>query len=221
MVASSITIDAVYLDGRRSSVLGGAVSTLEDNTIIVTSDDGLVTTNERWDRVKQLWQLSWSTASTYVEALYKVNRTSRGFLFISPRASERDHTGQLLRNTATGLNTGDGTTTTFQLQVIDSTSAHSVTRDVNYPLYGSQTDIAGNTFSTSLTAYKNGVSATVSGVSLTTGVVTFGTAPGNDVVPTADFSEARPVMFTSKSLSTTWLETDHVEVRSGQIEEVF
>ena len=221
MVASSITIDAVYLDGRRSSVLGGAVSTLEDNTVVVTSDNGLVTTNERWDRCKQLWQLSWSTASVYIEALFKVCRNSRGFLFISPRASERDYTGQLLRNTVTGLNLGDGSTTTFQLQVIDSTAAHSVVRDVNYPLNGSQTDIAGNAFTSTVTTYKNGVSATLSSVNLTTGVVTFSTAPGAGVVPTADFSEARPVMFTSKTISTTWLETDHVEVRSGQIEEIF
>lgn len=117
MVASSITIDAIYLDGRHSPVLGNSSGMLEDNTVVVTSDSGLVATNERWDRVKQLWTLSWSTATVSVEVLYKVNRSSRGFLFISPRDAERVYTGQLLRNTVTGLNTGDGSTTTFQLQV--------------------------------------------------------------------------------------------------------
>jgi hypothetical protein len=40
-------------------------------------------------------------------------------------------------------------------------------------------------------------------------------------VPTADFLAAWPVMFNSKTISTSWLETDHVEVRSAQIEEIF
>jgi uncharacterized protein (TIGR02217 family) len=221
MVASSITVDAIYLDARRRSyVLTNSSGTLEDNTSVVTLDSGLVVTNERWGRVKHLWSLSWSVDSGYIETLYKVNRSARGFLFISPRDSECVHTGQLLRNTVTGLNTGDGSTTTFQLQVIDSTTAHSVTRDVNYPLSGTQTDITGASFSSVFTAYKNGVSATAT-VSTTTGIVTFSTAPGNGVVPTADFLEARPVLFSSKSLSTTWLEADQVEVRSAQIEEIF
>lgn len=221
MVASSITIDAIYLDARRRSyVLTGSTGTLEDNTIVVTSDNGLVTTNERWDRAKQLWSLSWSSDSGYIETLYRVNRSSRGFLFISPRDSECSFTGQLLRNTVTGLNVGDGSTTTFQLQVIDSTTAHSVVRDVNYPLNGVQTDITGTSFTSAFTAYKDGVSATAT-VGLTTGIVTFSSAPGVDVVPTADFLAAWPVMFTSKTLETTWLEADQIEVRSAQIEEIF
>lgn len=221
MVASSITIDAIYLDARRRShVLTNSTGTLEDNTVVVTSDNGLVTTNERWDRIKHLWNLSWSSDSDYIENLYKVNRSSRGFLFISPRDSECVFTGQVLRNTVTGLNVGDGSTTTFQLQVTNSTTAHSVAWDVNYPLSGTQSDITGTSFTSAFTAYKNGVSA-ASTVSVTTGVVTYSTAPGVGVVATADFLAARPVMFTSKTLSTTWLEVDQVEVRSAQIEEIF
>jgi uncharacterized protein (TIGR02217 family) len=208
MVASSIPIDAVYLDGTVENVLGNAVSTIEDNTAVVTTDNGLVNPHERWDRVKNSWNLSWGPSSSYVQNLFTVCRTSRGFLLVSPLAYERVATGQLLRNTVTGLNLGDGSTTTFQLQVISSTTAHSVVRDVSYPLTGT------------LVAYKNGVSATAT-VNLTTGVVTFGSAPGSGVVPTADFQYAWPVKFTSTSISTTWLETDHVEVRSAQIEEIF
>lgn len=221
MVDSSITVDAIYLDARRRShVLTNSTGTLEDNTVVVTSDSGLVATNERWERVKQLWSLSWSSDSGYIETLYKVNRSSRGFLFISPRDSECVFTGQVLRNTVTGLNVGDGSTTTFQLQVTDSTTAHSVVRDVNYPLNGTQSDITGTSFSSAFTAYKDGVASTAT-VNLTTGVVTFAVAPVADAVPTADFLAAWPVMFTSKTLSTTWLEADQVEVRSAQIEEIF
>lgn len=209
MVASPITVDAVYLDGTVKNVLANSVGTLEDNTVVVTSDDGLVSTNERWDRVKRAWNLSWSVASSYVENLFKVNRTSRGFLFVSPRDAERVATAQACRNTVTGAATGDGTTTTFQLQITDETAAHAVTWDVNYPLTGT------------VVGYKGGVAATLAGVNLTTGVITFGTAPGAGVAVTADFEYALPVMFISKSISTTWLEVDHVEVRSAQIEEIF
>ncbi len=220
MVASSITIDAIYLDGRVSNALINSVGSMEDNTDVKVSDNGLVDVNERWDRVKQRWSLSWGPASSTIEGLFKVNRRSRGFLWISPRDDERVFTGQLLRNTATGLNTGDGSTTTFQLQAIDSTTAHSVVRDVNYPLNGTQTDITGESFASLFTAYKNGVSASAT-VSLTTGIVTFSSAPGNGVVPTADFLAAWPVMFSSTTISTTWLQADQVEVRSVDIEEIF
>lgn len=208
MVASTITIDAVYLDGDVKNVLVNSVGTMEDNTNVFTSDNGLVATNERWDRVKRAWNLSWSSASSYVENLFEVCRNSRGFLFVSPRDAERIATAQVMRNTVTGLGVGDGSTTTFQLQVTNTTGVHSVTRDVNYPL------------TATLTAYKDGVAATAT-FSTTTGIVTYAVAPANGVVPTATFQYAWPVMFTSKSLSTTWLEVDNVEVRSAQIEEIF
>lgn len=221
MAESAITIDQVYLDGRVIDVLTNAVSTLEANDAVVSADNGLVSVNERWDRAKQSWTLSWGPHSLTIKRLFKVNRTARGFLFVSPVDDERIAIGQLLRNTVTGLNVGDGSTTTFQLQIIDSTSASSVTMDVNYPLYGSQTDIEGNSFSTSLTAYNDGVSVPVSAVNLTTGVLTFTTAPGVGVIPTADFQYAWPAKFTSKTISTTWMTREVFQVRSAQIEEIF
>lgn len=222
MVSSSITIDQVYLDGRSiGGILTNGVSVLQTDDESVTSANGLVSPSEQWDRAKQSWTVSYGPDSLILKRLFKVNRTSRGFLFISPVDDERIATGQVLRNTVTGLNVGDGSTTTFQLQVTDSTTAHSVVRDVNYPLYGTLTDVAGDSFVTSLTAYKDGVSAAVSSVNLTTGVVTYTTAPGNGVTPTADFQYAWPSLFSSKSLSTTWLAKDVFQVRSMQIDEIF
>jgi uncharacterized protein (TIGR02217 family) len=215
MVASSITILPIYLDGRSKNVLSGGVSTLEDDTAVNKSDSRTVTTNERSDRVQQSWQLSWSVASNFIVQLFRVCRNSKGFLFISPLDEEREAIGQFLRNTVTGLNEGDGSTTTFQLQYAVSLtydigvgSASTDAVDVNYPISGT------------VVAYKNGVSATLSNVNLTTGVVTFTTAPGNGVVTTADYERAIPVMFTSKSIGRTLIQSDHTEVRSAQIEEI-
>lgn len=218
MVASSITIDAVYLDGRVRNVLGNSVWGLEDDTVVKVSDNGLVETNERWDRVKHNWTLSWSTATSVIENLFKVNRQSRGFLFISPRSDDRVTMAQTCRNTVTGLGTGNGSATTFQLQLTDSTTAHSVTRDVNYPL------VSPNLGSDStVVMYVAGVAKTLGAdftVNSTTGIVTFTAAPSNGAAITADFSYAWPVRFTSSAISTTMLQLDQAEVRSVAIEEI-
>lgn len=205
MVASSITIDAVYLDGRVKSILANAVRMLEDGTEVKTSDNGLLEVNERWEHVKRSWNLSWSTASGFIENLFEVNRQSRGFLFISPLEDDRDTTGQ-------AIDTGDGAETEFQLQITKTNGVHSVSRDIQYPL------------ASTVIMYVNAVAKTP-GVdftfSTTTGVVTFAVAPPNGHAITADFSYAWPVHFSSNTISTTLLQTDHKEVRSVQIEEIF
>jgi uncharacterized protein (TIGR02217 family) len=219
VVASSITVDAIYLDGRVSSVLGNSIWGLEDDTVVKTSDNGLVETNERWDRVKHNWNLSWSTASSFIENLFKVNRQSRGFLFISPRSDDRKTTAQACRNTVTGLGSGDGSTKTFQLQLTDSTTAHSVTHDVNYPLASPNLGV-----DSAVVMYVAGVAKVLGSdftFSSTTGIVTFTSAPANAAAITADFSYAWPVRFTSSTISATLLQLDQVEVRSVQIEEIF
>lgn len=215
MVASTVTILPIYLDCREKFVLSGGATTFDDDSIVHKSDSRTVSSNERSDRVQQSWQLSWSpTDADFIVDLFQVCRMSKGFLFISPLAVESASTGQLLRNTATGLNLGDGSTTTFQLQhrvsVANSIGGGYSTSnpvDVNYPLQGT------------VIGYKNGVAATLSNVNLLTGVVTFATAPGNGVIPTADYERAKAVRFTS-GVSRSLLEATHTEVRSAQIEEI-
>jgi len=58
-------------------------------------------------------------------------------------------------------------------------------------------------------------------VNATTGVVTFTVAPANAAAITADFSFAWPVMFSSATISTTWLQVDNVEARSVAVDELF
>lgn len=216
MVYSPITILPIYLDGR-DALSGGGVSNLEDDTVIHKADSRIVSTTERSDRVQQSWQLTWNfETSDFIVKLFMICRNSRGFLFISPMDEERVATGQLLRNTVTGLYVGDGSTTTFQLQFAVSLSydigigaASTESFDVNYPLDGT------------VVAYKDGIAAALSNVNLTTGIITFASAPGSGVVPTADYERAIPVMFTSNSVGRTLIQTDYTEVRSVQIEEIF
>lgn len=220
MVASTdIVIKPVYLDCRKGGHLAsaGGVSTMEDNTEQHMADSGVVSTTERWDRIKRSWQLSWwgEEDSIFMMKFFEIFKKATGFLFISPAADERSATDQPLRNTVTGENEGDGVTTTFQLQWTVSLpydvgvgSAESDPVDVNYPIEDT------------VVAYKNGIVAALSNVNLLTGVVTFATAPGNGVATTADYERAFAALITSDTISRTLLENEHAEVRSLQIAEI-
>jgi uncharacterized protein (TIGR02217 family) len=223
MVASTITIEPIYLDcspGGRFALSGG-VSTLEDDTVVHESDSRTVSTNERSERALQIWQITFkdipsqSEDAQFLWDLYRVNRKGKGFLFVSPKEEERVATDQPIRNTVTGLNTGNGSATTFQLQFsleldydIGSGSAAIDTFDVNYPL------------ANSVTVYANGVEVPISGFSRITGIVTLSSAPANGAVMTADYERAIPVRFTSSTLSRTLLEAEHSEARSVHFKEI-
>ncbi|SDC06384.1 TIGR02217 family protein [Bradyrhizobium brasilense] len=216
MVYSPITIEPIYLDGTEKTVMSGGVVTLEDDTSVLKSDSRTVSPTVRSDRVQRSWQLSWRSSSDFIMSLFEIVRNERGFLFISPLLQERQATGQKLRNTVTGLTTGDGVTKTFQLQFATSLPksigtgfVSSDAYDVNYPLEDT------------VVAYVAGVEVPLDDVNLLTGVVTYATAPGAGATVTADFERAWPVMFTSKSIGRTMLEVDQTEVRSAQIEEIF
>jgi uncharacterized protein (TIGR02217 family) len=217
MVASTgITIENIYLDGRERSILSGGVSSLEDDTDVHISENRTTSTNARSHRIRFKWQLSWSTASEFITNLFEIVRNERGFIFISPIDSERVVTAAPLKNTVTGLYTGDGVTTTFQLQRqksltkdIGGGSITSDAFDINYPL------------ASTVTVYVNGVSASISGFSQTTGIVTMSAAPANGAAMTATFQHGWAAMFSSQTISRTLLQSDQTEVRSAQIEEIF
>lgn len=217
MVASTgITIENIYLDGREKSILAGGVSSLEDDTNVHISDSRTTSTNRRSSRVRRAWQLSWSTASTFVSELFEICGNEKGFIFISPIDAERIVTAAPCKNTSTGLTTGNGVATTFQLQrqvslskSIGSGSISSTAFDINYPLAGT------------LTVYVDGSPVTVSGFSLTTGIATLAVAPANGLEVTATFQHGWASMFTSKTISQTLLQVDQKELRSAQIEEIF
>ncbi|ODM71673.1 DUF2460 domain-containing protein [Bradyrhizobium elkanii] len=216
MVYSPIPIEPIYLDGTEKTVLSGGVVTLEDDTSVLKSDSRTVSPTVRSDRVQRSWQLSWRSSSDFIMNLFEIVRNERGFLFISPLLQERQVTGQKLRNTVTGLTTGDGVTKTFQMQFavslpksIGDGFVSSDTYDINYPLEDT------------VVAYVAGVEASLDDVNLLTGEVTYSVAPANGAPVTYDCERAWAVMFTSKSIGRTMLEVDQTEVRSAQIEEIF
>lgn len=223
MVASTITVVPKYLNCKERFALAGGVSTLEDDTVVHESDSKTTSTTERSDRVRRSWQLSWSDAShasgdtdaQFIYNLFEVCRNSKAFLFVSPLAFESEAEDQPLRNTVTGLGTGNGSATTFQLQRVVSLSydvgvgsASSTAWDINYPLQGS------------VVAYADGSPVTISSVNLLTGVVTLSSAPSNGAVMTADFEYAYAVIFSSQSVSASLIEAMNKEVRSVQLREI-
>lgn len=224
MVASNIDIVLKYLDcSTERFALSGGVSSLEDDTSVHESDSRTTSTNERSDRVRRSWQLSWGdsvrndkTDTEFLYDLFEVCRNSKGFLFVSPLETESTAEDQPLQNTVTGLYTGDGSTTTFQLQRqvtiehdIGSSSTSSDLYDIEYPL--------ANT----ITVYADGSPVSISGLSLTTGIVTLSAAPSNGAVMTADYEYAVPVMIVSPAISRSMIEATNTEVRSIQIKEIF
>lgn len=215
--STGITIENVYLDGREENILAGGVSSLEDDTNVHITENRTTGTNAKSDRVRHAWQVSYSVASSFVAKLFEIVRNERGFIFISPIDEERVVTGAPLKNIATGLNTGNGASVTFQLQrqvsLSKSIGGGSVTSDafdINYPILGS-----------TVVAYANGTPVTVSGFSTTTGIVTLDAAPTDGAAMTADFEHGWPAMFSSKTINQTLLQVDQKELRSAQIEEIF
>lgn len=215
MVASTITVVRKYLDGRSKTILTGGVSILRDNSSILRGDNRTIKTKTRSSRLLHSWQVSWHRDSAEVAQYFEIFRNLMGFVFISPIDDERVLTGMPLKNTVTGLNKGDGSTTTFQMlhqltlsyDFGTAGSISSTAYDVNYPLSGS------------VTAYKAGVSDTHT-VDLATGIVTFTTAPGNNVATTYDAERGFPVIISSESLSRTLLQVDQTEARSVQMDEI-
>lgn len=222
MVASVITIVPVYLDctpGTGRSALSGGVSTLEDDTVVHESDSGTVSATEKSPRALQSWQLTCPDADSedarFVWELFRTCRTSKGFLFVSPRDEDRVCIDQPLQNTTDDSYEGDGSTTTFQLQYtlaldydIGSGTVEVDPFDVNYPL------------ADSVVVYADGVEVAVSGFSRVTGIVTLTAAPANGAVMTADYERAIPVRFTSENLARTLFEGNRSEARSFQIKEI-
>lgn len=222
-IESSVTIVLKYLDCRERFALAGGVSSLADDSEKHEAESRTTSTNERSDRVRRSWQLSWGDAlranrtdTEFLYDLFEVCRNSKGFLFVSPLETESAAEDQPLKNIATGGYTGNGVATTFQLQRcvtishdIGSGSTSSDLYDIVYPL------------ADTVVVYADGTPVAISGVSETTGVVTLSSAPSNGAVMTADYEYAVPVLLVSPTVSRSMIEATNTEVRSVQIEEIF
>lgn len=100
------------------------------------------------------------------------------------------NTDQSLRNTVTGLGTGDGSTKTFQLQKTYSDTAGSYTRSIAKPVNGT------------VLISKAGVAQTTGWtIDNTTGLVTFSSAPLNGAAIKGGFQFDTPVRFDTDTLA--------------------
>jgi uncharacterized protein (TIGR02217 family) len=81
-----------------------------------------------------------------------------------PRVVDYLETGQVCKNTATGLGTGDGTTATFQMQITRSLGGLSGSKNVLHPITGTVTVYVGGVTQVLTTAYT---------FSTATGIITF------------------------------------------------
>lgn len=107
------------------------------------------------------------------------------------------------------LGVGDGTTTAFQLVKHYGSEAHAVARRITRPVEGS------------VVVYRDGLEESAVSVDHATGVVSFGSAPGEGVAVTARFAFDVPVRFDTDTMDVSietfemgqWSQIPLVELR--------
>lgn len=185
------------------------------STTVIGSKAGFEQRNINWSRARASYNVAQGVRNDTQQAalmtfFYAQSGKAYGFLFLD----HRDH-ATTDTNKAAGtpvyqtIGTGDGSTTTFQLVKVYSSTVRSYTRKITRPKTGT------------ITIKKDGVTASSGvSVSLTTGIVTFTSAPADGVVITADFEFYVPVRFDVDNMSITlngvvadWDNIPLVEVR--------
>lgn len=221
-MAYSSTIEVVpkYLDCTVRFATSGGVSSLEDHTKVHDADSRAVGITRRPVRALQSWQLTWtdndesSEDARFVWEMFRLLGLQKGFIFIPPSEEDRVFIGFPMKNTVTGGTTGDGVTTTFQLQFHLSmdhdigSGSESVTFDINCPLENT------------VIAYADDDEVAITDVDLETGIVTLSAAPAIGKEMTADGERGIGVRWTSETVSRTLFEGKRSEVRSMQFKEI-
>jgi uncharacterized protein (TIGR02217 family) len=103
---------------------------------------------------------------------------------------------------AQNIGTGNGSNTHFQLTKTYVTGARSYVRTVQKPIAPPAVTYQGAALPNTVKLYLNGAIQSTSAwsVDATTGIVTFGSAPGGGVAVTADFQFHYPVRFDTDDL---------------------
>jgi uncharacterized protein (TIGR02217 family) len=174
--------------------LKGLVCRLTDDAIIQTGDTLLERRIKRAPLARRVWSGSWVTEKVAeVQLLFQVFGTHTSFLLRPNRVADYTETNQSLRNTVTGAQIGDGTTTTFQLEITRSLGSKTGSKKVMHPR-APLLELRLNT-----TPKVEGTDYTVD---YGTGIVTFAVAPSTSEIPKADFLYDTPVRFLSDHLET-------------------
>jgi uncharacterized protein (TIGR02217 family) len=174
---------------------------------VVTTVSGHERRNANWSQARGRWNVAHGLKKReQVALLIAFFRARRGRAFGFRFKDWTDY--QALAQT---LGVGDGTTTSFQLVKHYASGSEVVTRTITKPVAGT------------VKLYRDGVLA-ASGwsVDVTTGVVTFTTAPASGVVVTADFDFDVPARFDTDQMEITietyqlgtWGQIPVVEIRA-------
>lgn len=186
-------------DEIRLDVAGVAYGTTggpEYRTQIVEVDSGRESRNATWSQALGVWDIgSRRYNRAELDTLLAFFRARQGRLRGFRYKDWADY-----KATSQPIGTGDGATTTFQLQRTYTSGAASSVRKITKPVAGT------------VAVYLNGA-AQASGwsVDTTTGIVTFATAPAAGVPVTADFEFDVPVRFDVDQLQArfdAWRESD-------------
>ena len=164
----------------------GASGGPQFNTSIVTTFGGFEQRNINWQKSRGRWDVSTGIKNKSdmdtVIAFFRA-RFGRAYGFRFKDWSDYQAVGQV-------IGTGTGALTTFQLSKLYTSGGNSYSREIKKPVSGT------------VKIYLNSVlQASGYTVDLTTGIVTFSSAPGNTVVVSADFDFDVPARFDTDQLS--------------------
>ncbi len=192
----------------------GMTASWVGNGIVQIGDNEHERRFKRSPLARRKWTVEWVVESVpTAESMFECFDTTDAFLFLPQRPTDYRETGQVARNTVTGLGTGDGSTATFQMQITRSLVALSGTvtgsKNILHPT-GTVNVYVSAVLKTLTTHYT---------YSTTTGIITFtaGNEPANAAIVTVDFDYYTAVRFMSDELSTTITQTGDA---SGRIQEV-
>lgn len=164
----------------------GASGGAEFNTSITTTFSGFEQRNVNWQKARGRWDVSTGiktkTDMDILQAFFRA-RYGKAYGFRFKDWSDYQAVGQT-------LGTGNGTQTAFQLTKAYTSGAYSYNRDIKKPVTG--------TVKIYLNAVLQGAGYSVD---LTTGIVTFSSAPGAGVIVSADFDFDVPVRFDTDTLA--------------------
>jgi uncharacterized protein (TIGR02217 family) len=164
----------------------GASGGAEFNTSITTTFSGFEQRNVNWQKARGRWDVSTGiktkTDMDILQAFFRA-RFGKAYGFRFKDWSDYQAVGQT-------LGTGNGTQTAFQLTKAYTSGAYSYSRDIKKPVTG--------TVKIYLNAVLQGAGFSVD---LTTGIVTFSSAPGAGVIVSSDFDFDVPVRFDTDTLA--------------------
>lgn len=181
------------------SIAFGSTSIPEFSTNVITMRNGSEQRNANWEDCRLSFNvLNGIKTATELSELLTFFRARSGMAigFRFKDWSDYKAVGQV-------LGTGDGTNTTFQLikYYTNGTKTHS--RTITKPVSGS------------LKVYVDSVETTDYTIDLTTGIITFNTAPADIKEVKADFEFDVPVRFNSDTL-----EISMDSINSGKVKEI-